>query len=280
MYTLTTQELEELLREDVPYADLTSELLEIRGKPGRMRYRAREEGVLAGAEVVASLARILGLDPRFVLPAGREILPGKTVLEVEGDAYELHRLWRVGLGVLGFSSGVATGTRKLVLAARKGAPDVPVLATRKALPGTRKLAALAVRAGGGWPHRLGLSESVLVFPQHLPFADDPQPEALVRKLRAIGRDKRILVEVSDVEEAIRYLEAGADGVQFEKVEPEALRHDLPRLKESYPCAVFLAAGGITPETAAAYASTGVDGLVTSWMFTRPPLDFSVEMERA
>lgn len=139
MYTLTTQELEELLREDVPYTDLTSELLDIRGIPGRMRYRAREEGVLAGAEVVAALARILGLVPHFVLPAGREILPGKVVLEVEGDAYELHRLWRVGLGILGFSSGVATGTRDLVLAARKGNLDVPVLATRKALPGRANL---------------------------------------------------------------------------------------------------------------------------------------------
>ncbi|OPX86915.1 hypothetical protein [Pelotomaculum sp. PtaB.Bin117] len=95
--------------------------------------------------------------------------PQTSIIEAEGDAENLHMSWRASMNILEYASGIATRTNKILTKARKVNPKIEILATRKIFPGTKELSVKAVIVGGGLPHRLGLSETVLVFKQHLNF---------------------------------------------------------------------------------------------------------------
>ena len=88
----------------------------------------------------------------------------------------------------------------LVSAARAVRPDIAVACTRKNVPGTKALSIAAVRAGGAVAHRLGLSETILVFPEHLVSGTDPDLTVMVRELRAHAREKKLVIEVNSVSE--------------------------------------------------------------------------------
>ena len=131
--------------------------------------------------------------------------------------------WKVCLNVLDHSSAVATKTRALVDAAKAVDPQVEVLTTRKSMPGAKDLLTKAVMAGGAYPHRLGLSETVLVFDQHLTFFGGF--EAFSEQVPVIRRrciEKKLFVE-ADAARAVALARAGVDGVQVDKVAPGELR---------------------------------------------------------
>ena len=135
----------------------------------------------------------------------------------------------------------------------------------------------AILAGGAFPHRLGLSETVLVFDHHMEFMGGF--DAFVERLPQLRRrcmEKKLFVEATP-EQAPILAEAGVDGIQFDKTTPEKLQALVPQLRDINPHATLIAAGGINPGNAAEYAATGVDGLVTTALFTARPLDMSVRM---
>ena len=148
--------------------------------------------------------------------------------------------------------------------------------TRKNVPGTKALSVKAIKAGGGIMHRLGLSETLLVFAEHRLFLNDT-PAATLAQLRRAQPEKKIIVEVADPEEAQRWADAGADVLQLEKFTPEAVAACRQALDLS-PGSVrplLAAAGGIRADNAAAYVAAGADLLVTSAPYTAPPKDVQV-----
>ncbi|CAB1130063.1 Putative pyrophosphorylase ModD [Candidatus Hydrogenisulfobacillus filiaventi] len=274
----TGTELDALLAEDVPATDLTTDLLGVGDGPARITYRARIP-LVAAVGVAGGLLERLGARVTAHAAEGARLDPGQVLLAAEGTAAALHAGWRAAGIVLEYAAGIAGATRQLVEAAQAVRPEVAVVATRKAFPGGRKLAWAAVQAGGGRPHRLHLSETVLVFPQHLAFIGGL--EGLVARLPALRRQvpgQRLLVEVEDPE-AARYLAGrGVDGIQFDKLPPEVLRTLVPELRKRDPGLRLFAAGGIRAANAGAYAATGVDALVTSVMYHAPPADLAVSLE--
>jgi len=271
--------LEAWIKEDVPYLDLTTQLLGVGRERGRLAYSARERTVVCGCEAAARVLEKLGARAGRSISAGSAVEPGALVLEAFGPASALHEAWRVCSRILEYASGIATRTRALVDSARSVNPDIAVLATRKCFPGTKELATEAAVAGGALPHRLGLSETVLIFEQHRLFMDRPLAEA-IPDLKRRALEKKILAEASSVEDAVELCEAGIDGVQFDKLGPGELRDAVLRLRALRPDLVILAAGGITPENAGTYAGTGVDGLATSSIFFGRAADMKATMERA
>jgi len=278
-YRLPDEEIDRFLREDCPYGDLTTTLLQIGMRSGRMVFATRHETVLCCTEEAARLLEGLGCTVTAAEPSGTLLAGGQTFLEVSGQAASLHMGWKAALNLLEAASGIATRTHTLVQTARASNPAVEVVATRKIFPGTKAVATKAVYAGGGLPHRLGLSESVLVFPQHVVFIGGPEdlwlrlPEV---KNRAI--EKKVAIEVTDQTNALAAALAGADMVQVDKMGPEDLRTLVQALRGVAPRVVVAAAGGITEENASAYAATGVDLLVTSAMYWGKPADIAVSME--
>ena len=271
--------LDRWIREDVPYLDLTTHVLGIGGQPGRLTLRNRGGIVVCGTEEVARVLAKLGATVEEFVPSGQRAEPRTLLLAATGSAGALHQGWKIVVNILEYASGIATRTAALVAAARAVAPHIEIVSTRKGFPGTRELATKAVLAGGGSPHRLGLSETILVFAQHRVFLEGGA-EAFARQLpawKAKSPEKTFLVEATGWDEALSAVRAGADGVQFDKVPPAELARHVAALRAERAGLVLIAAGGITPEDAAAYAATGVDALATSTVYHGAPADIAATM---
>lgn len=268
------------ITEDVPYLDLTSEVLGVADQPGEMEYYTREECVLAGGDVVSRIAMHLGCEVISARSDGERIAAGETFMALRGQASSLHQVWKVGLNTFDHLSAVATKTRQMVDAAHEANPQCEILTTRKSMPGAKDLLTSAVRAGGAWPHRLGLSETVLVFDHHIAFMGGF--DAFLDQLPAIKRrcvEKKLFVEAGEAQ-ALALARTGVDGIQFDKVPVERLASLVEELRAIDPRLTLIAAGGINPKNVAAYAATGVDGLATTAPFSAKPLDMSVRMRAA
>lgn len=167
--------IDAFIEEDVPYIDLTCEVLGINNQPGEMEYFTRESCVLAGTDIARRIMRNLGCEVLASSEDGQLVSAGQTFFTVRGAAADLHAAWKVCLNVFDHLSAVATKTRSMVDEVHAVNPECEVLTTRKSMPGAKDLLTCAVMAGGAFPHRLGLSETVLVFEQHLAFFWRVQP---------------------------------------------------------------------------------------------------------
>ncbi len=277
MIRIPTGRIDRFIEEDIPYIDLTSMVLGIDDRRGCMEYFTREDCVLAGASVVERIAERLGCRVVERSEDGSQLKAGETFFAVEGSAADLHAAWKVCLNVFDHLSAIATMTRRMVDAAHRANPRCEVLTTRKSMPGVKDLMTEAVMIGGAYPHRLGLSETVLVFDHHLAFLGgfdafiEKVPEYMARCV-----EKKLFVE-SDIEHAMRLARAGVDGIQFDKVPADDLTKIVQRIRTENDHVTLIAAGGIDPKNAEEYAGTGVDGLATTAPFAAKPLDMSVRL---
>ncbi|WP_165172919.1 ModD protein [Adlercreutzia sp. ZJ242] len=269
--------IDHFITEDLPYIDLTCQVLGLSDAPGEMEYFTREDCVLAGVAVVRRMMAKLGCEVVGARADGDRVSAGEALMRVRGGAEQLHAAWKACLNVFDHLSAVATKTRRMVDAAHSANPRCEVLTTRKSMPGVKDLLTYAVVAGGAYPHRLGLSETIIVFGHHLTFMGGF--DAFVERLPEIKArcvEKKIFVE-ADAEQARVLARAGVDGIQLDKVPAGELELLVRELRAANPAATLIAAGGINPENAAAYAATGVDGLATTAPFSAKPLDMSVRM---
>ena len=277
MVRIADSRLEYFMAEDVPYADLTTTVLGIAHKRGEMEYYTREACVVAGVEEVARIAEKLGCRAELLVRSGDRVEANAALLRVIGFAGDLHQVWKVGLNLLDHLSAVATKTRKMVDTVHAENPACEVLTTRKSMPGCKDLLAEAIMAGGAYSHRMGLSETVLVFDNHWEFMGGF--DAFVEQLPVIRRrcvEKKLFVEASPAQARI-LVEVGVDGIQFDKVPASELQTLVPELRDIDPHVTLTAAGGVNLHNAAEYAATGVDALVTTALYTAKPLDMSVRM---
>lgn len=269
--------IDQLIAEDMPYLDLTSEVLGVGSQLGEMEYYTRESCILAGTSVVKRIARHLGCEVVSARDDGDRIPAGESFMALHGPASALHQVWKVGLNTFDHLSAVATKTRQMVDAAHAVNPRCEILTTRKSMPGAKDLLTLGVRAGGAWPHRLGLSETVLVFDHHITFLGGF--EAFLKQLPAIRSrcmEKKLFVE-ADEEHARMLARAGVDGIQFDKIPVDRLADLVQELREIDPHLTLIAAGGVNLSNVTAYAATGIDGIATTAPFSAKPLDMSVRM---
>lgn len=273
-------ELERILAEDAPHGDLTTACLGIAGAAGEMVFRARNAMVLAEAESAAELLRLAGCSVVLQANSGDQLDAGASILAASGPAGALHRGWKVAQTLIETWSGVASAARAIVDAAREVAPTIAVACTRKTAAGTKSFAVRAVRVGGAGMHRLGLSETVLVFPEHRVFLDGESLAATVERLRAAVPEKKLVIEVKSVTDALDAADAGFDVIQLEKMAPQNVGEVMRYLGFSSRRPIIAAAGGINAGNAVDYATAGADVLVTSAPYLAPPRDVAVTISRA
>jgi len=280
-FGLSDEDLGRLIEEDVRFGDLTTRLLGIGARPGRMVFRARDDLVLCGSREAGRLLALMGARVRFAAAAGTFAPCGTLLLEAEGDAAALHAGWKLAQTLMEWASGIATATHRIVVAARAVAPGAVVLCTRKTVPLTKKLALAAVMAGGGEVHRAGLSETIMLFREHRAFLETPGDlRGAVALMRARAPERAVMIEVDTVAEALDAAQATADVIQLEKFSPDAVRQvaeGIAKRPDGRP--VLAAAGGINAQNAAAYAAAGADTLVTSSPFYAGPVDIQVRLDR-
>ena len=273
-------DLETLLRDDVPHGDLTTSTLGLDEEPATMRFTARGAMIAALVEDAAAIIEIAGGKVDLVTCSGAALQPGAPILVARGPAAALMRAWKVAQTLIEVWSGVATGAREIVDAARAVAPQIAVACTRKNVPGTNSFAVAAVRAGGATMHRLGLSETILVFPEHVALLRDASLSDMAAGLRRAAPEKKLVIEVTSIEGALAARDAGFDVVQTEKFSPADVAVLVARLPAWPGRPVIAAAGGINASNAAAYAAAGADVLVTSAPYMARPQDVQVRISAA
>ncbi|MGI6329004.1 MAG: ModD protein [Dethiobacteria bacterium] len=281
MFNITNDTLEKWLKEDIPYMDLTTCIMDIGSQNGEMHFFSRDEAVLCGTEEVARLTALKEGKVLEYLSSGSKIFPGQIFMKIAGSAGVLHLLWKTSQNILEYASGVASRTNRLVEKARKVNENISILSTRKVFPGTKELCIKAVLSGGGLPHRLGLSESILIFKQHRVFDSSwDKPASKIKKLKTISCEKKIIIEIEQPEEALDLCHAGTDGLQFDKLPPEILADLIRKIKKDFPQILCIAAGGINENNIDEYAATGVDAIVTTSMYFGRPVNIGVTMKTA
>ncbi|MRD72380.1 ModD protein [Rhodocyclus tenuis] len=282
MSILSDDALHRLLSDDAPYGDLSTATLGIGAVTGRCEFRARQAMRLCGSEEAARLCELAGLQVSEPARSGTPLAADDLIFVATGTAAALHHAWKTAQVLIEWSSGIASRAARIVAAAN----GVTVACTRKSAPGTKALSVKAVRAGGARMHRLGLSETLLIFAEHRVFLSETPGETIAR-LRQQEPEKQIMVEVSDIATAVRWARAGADALQLEKFTPAAVAECRAALSANAANAahstratrppLLAAAGGVDADNAAAYVAAGAGLLVTSAPFYAPPCDVAVAL---
>lgn len=278
MYCVSKSFLENILKEDVPYLDLTTELLGIGDGVGEMSFKSRHPLVIAGSEEVTMMGDMLAIETVFSMPSSTSVEEGVVFLTLRGNVGCLHKLWKIALNVLEYASGIATYAKKLLDKGNGINKDFFVVATRKHFPNIKELALKGILSGGVYPHRLGLSETILVFDHHRTFIDGSLEDNL-RRIKNLSPEKKVIIEAGTVEEALAFSEMTVDGLQIDKMPVGDLTKIVKRIKKKQPHILLIAAGGVAIDNIEAYAKTGVDGVATSAMYFGKPSDIKVEMKK-
>jgi molybdenum transport protein len=277
MPALGDHELLALLQDDVPCGDLTTQALGNGTQSACLTFQARQAMTICGTEEAVRLFELAGARAQLLLRSGAMAAAGELMLQAHGSAASLHRAWKTAQTLAEWASGIAAATASIVIAANA----VSVACTRKNVPGTKALSVKAVHAGGGIMHRLGLSETLLLFAEHRLFLTAP-PTQTIERLRRMQPEKKTVVEVVNIDEALLLAQAGIDVLQLEKFTPEAVAACRLALQSCAPAhhPLLAAAGGIRADNAAAYVAAGADFLVTSAPYTAAPKDVQVSFSRA
>jgi len=265
------------LDEDLGSGDVTTLAVVPEGVDTRGIIHSKEEGVLAGVEVAREVFAAVDERLRFcaLKQDGEKLLPGDIIAEVQGEARSILQGERVALNFLQRLSGIATLTARCVERV-KNCP-VRIVDTRKTTPGLRALEKYAVRAGGGFNHRFGLYDAVLIKDNHIKMAGGIT-EAVKRARQNVSPLLKVEVEVETLEQLEEALAAGADVIMLDNMPVPLLREAVAKAKGK---GVLLeASGGITEENLEAVASTGVD-FISLGMLTHSAraLDISLDLER-
>jgi len=245
------------LAEDLePLGDLTASLLDP-GAAASLAVIAREPGVIAGQD--CCVEAFFQLDPRIevtvVAPDGNRVEPGDVVTTVRGPMAPILSAERTALNFLGHLSGIATQTAAVVAAVRAVSATTLVLDTRKTTPGLRALEKAAVRAGGGSNHRANLSDAVLIKDNHLGALTVTDA---VHRARAAWPGRNVEVECDRLEQVVEAARAGATSVLLDNMSPAEAGEAAAVARAEASTILVEVSGGITLETAPAYAAAGVD----------------------
>jgi len=219
----------EFLKEDIPFFDVTSEIIEEK-KKCKAAILAKQDFILAGMEEAEEFLKFFDIRVDRIKKDGEQVRKGEKIAVLEGEARKILGIERVLLNLISHASGVATATNKLVKACREVNNKVIVSATRKTLPGLRYIEKKAVKIGGGDTHRMSLSDMVLIKDNHIRLIGS------VAKAVKLAKEKtspfmKIEVEVSNLNEAIEAIENGADIIMLDNLSAEEVEMIVRKLEE-------------------------------------------------
>jgi len=251
--------IEAALAEDIGPGDLTAAYFVPAEQLATGFIVAREAGVLSGGEVALDVFR--RVDPAIeavpLVADGARIAAGAYVMRLEGPARSLLTAERTALNFMQRMSGVASATRAYVDAVR--GTSARILDTRKTIPGWRLLDKAAVVHGGGTNHRMGLYDRVMVKDNHLVAEErlDELQEA-IRRLKAEYPQVEVELEADCLEQVAAFLELDeVDYLLLDNMTLDELRRAVA-LRGDRKGPLLEASGGVTLDTVAGIAATGVD----------------------
>lgn len=266
--------IENALREDLPYGDITSESIIPSHTFSEAIILAKEKGVLAGIDVARRVFEKIDSSLSFEkgFDDGQEFSRGDVLARLRGNSISLLKGERTALNFLQRMSGIATQTRKFVWALRE--TKTKVLDTRKTTPGLRILEKYAVNVGGGENHRLNLSEMVLIKDNHLKLIGSIS-RAIFQAKDKVKKSVKVEIETKNLEEVKEALRGGADIIMLDNMKLEEMKEAVDWVKSRVPLEV---SGKVNLKNVKEIASLGVDYIsVGSLTHSYKSLDMSVEI---
>jgi nicotinate-nucleotide pyrophosphorylase (carboxylating) len=265
------------LAEDLGRAgDITSTATIPEDTQARAVVAARKAGVIAGLPLVAATFRKLAPEIEIAAKArdGDAVAPKTALMTVAGPARAVLAAERVALNYLGHLSGVATATHEFVR--RAAGSGLRICCTRKTSPGLRALEKYAVRCGGGFNHRFGLDDAILIKDNHIAVAGGIRA-VLERAAAVAGHLVKIEIEVDTLDQLREVLGVGiAHAVLLDNMDAATMRKAVEMVGGRFQ---LEASGSITLDNIAEIAKTGVDYASSGWItHSAPNLDVGLDIE--
>lgn len=275
---IVEDKLRDFLAEDVGEGDVTVATIIPPNLKRKAEVIAKADGVVAGVEEAVILAESMGLKVVAKVADGGKVKNKQVLMEISGDAQTILSVERTVLNLLSRMSGIATKTYSLTEQLIKAKVKARIAATRKSAPGLLYFDKKAVVIGGGDPHRLHLDDMLLIKDNHLAILGSP--EEAVKKAKANASfTKKIEVEVTSTQDALKAAKAGADIVMLDNFSPKQVKEAGEQLRQAGFDRVLLeVSGGITAQNLLEYASAEVD-IISMGELTHSvkALDISLEM---
>ena len=267
----------DLLKEDLGRGDITTQSVVRGGLRARGRFLAKQDFVLCGLEIAeavfGALDNAIGLESRVY--DGDDISAGDEFAKIEGPAAALLTGERTALNIMQRLSGIATLTRAFVT--RVEGTGARITDTRKTTPGLRLLEKYAVTVGGGFNHRFGLDDGVLIKDNHIALAGGVR-RAVELARQSASHLMKIEVEVANQSQLREALAAPADVIMLDNMPLEEMRESVKLIRDQNAAISIELSGGITLENVRAFAECGVDLIsVGAITHSAPAVDISLKI---
>ncbi|RZN64038.1 MAG: carboxylating nicotinate-nucleotide diphosphorylase [Candidatus Methanoliparum thermophilum] len=270
------QKLLKFIEEDAPYGDITSTLI----SPDvsiTADISSKEACILAGMEELIILSNYFGIDIDPIHHDSEKIYKDERICHMKGNARDILLIERSALNLLSRMSGIATLTRMLQDKIDKTGFNIKISSTRKTAPGLRYFDKKAVMIGGGYIHRMGLSDSILIKDNHIAILG---LDNAIKSGKEKYFTKKIEVEVETPADAIKAAQSGAEIIMLDNFAPNDIKKviDILERENLRNNLILEVSGGITPENILDYAIKGID-LISVGFLTHSVkgIDFSLSI---
>lgn len=270
--------IEYMLAEDEGFGDITSNAVVEDGKIVSGSIVSKDDGILAGIDIIRELFEEYGVKVQFWLKDGTKISSGDVLMSFLGDARTILLLERTALNLSMRMSGVATATNRYVNLVKDY--DVRVAGTRKTSPALGKFDKYALKVGGADTHRFSLDDMVLIKDNHIATCRSPL-DALLKAKENVSFSKKIEIEVESLDDAIECVKNGADIVMLDNMDTNETKEVIDELNKLNirQNSLIEVSGGITDETIVDYAKLGVDIIsIGALTHASRSLNFSLNIE--
>ena len=267
-------DLRPFLEEDMGRGDITTDTI-IPDVRGRGRIVCEQNAVVAGLEEAAEIFGLLGVSSEKLVADGDQVSKNTEIMTLEGPLRGILSAERVALNFLMRMSGIATETASIIRIVREKDPVIVVAGTRKTTPGFRAFEKKAIALGGGWPHRNGLYDMVLIKENHI-SACGGIGNALER-VSNLPDGMKVEVEVTKIGDGIIAAENGASIIMADHMSPSDTKELRERAKAINKNVLIEASGNITANNVADYA--GCADIVSLGSITHSPkaVHFSLDI---
>jgi nicotinate-nucleotide pyrophosphorylase (carboxylating) len=266
--------LEQFFIEDIGEQDITTDLIFTENTNGEIVFLAKENGIFCGEDIIKTGFQLLNNDitVHVLVKDGEPIEIGQLLARVSGKISDLLKGERVILNLVQRMSGIATLTRTAV--ATLNSDFTKICDTRKTTPGLRMLEKYAVRTGGGFNHRFGLYDGIMIKDNHISFAGSIR-RAVEAVRKTAGHMVKVEVEVETKAQVIEAVESCADVIMFDNRTPDEIKEFIKLVP---PGIITEASGGIQLSNLASYRDTGVHYISLGFLtHSYKALDISVKV---
>ena len=242
------------LAEDIGKGDITTAAI-IRGnKIGQAQAIAKDDFIVAGIDIFQKTFLFLDdrIEFRALIADGKKVKKGETIAQLTGPIVSILQAERVALNLFQRMCGIATLTGKFVEAVQ--GTKAKILDTRKTVPGLRLLDKMAVKIGGGFNHRMGLYDGVLIKDNHIAAAGGI-PAAVTAQRKNLAKKLKIEVETKNLMEVEEALNSGVDIIMLDNMSVDEMTKAVVLVRGK---ALLEASGNVSLQNVARIAATGVD----------------------